>query len=182
MEFRYGIAPGVKVTLTVDDSGVRYKQGLKKIAVPWAEVGYFGVRERASDMGMVASELLVTQRSADGKTRVRKFAFDPSAEPCQQALAAIRARCSPEADTTSLPWAEAAARIGVVARPWYEPLLQPKISLGIIVILASLLAMPLAREVMPPANSAEAVGQLIAGLIGVAVGVMLIRRGRRELG
>ena len=120
--FRYKITAFVDGVLTLDARVLRYRQGLRQVQVPYANVRRFGMKVRGKSLGgIVTSELLLLTEPAPGQMKLVKVALDPASPGGKDALAALRERL-PAADTTQLPWEEAAARLGVKPYTWQDGL------------------------------------------------------------
>lgn len=175
--YEFRAAPLVKASYALEGDAIVYRQGVRRIAIPLAQVRGFAIRERPAFMKMPASALTFR---IDGRRKPRSTVFDPSSPACRDFLAALRARL-PAADLTALPWPEAAAKLGVVARPWYEGFLQPRVTLGVLMLGANAAASSMTAKTH---DRAELLGQGIAMLAVTIVAVYLIitgvRRGRRD--
>jgi hypothetical protein len=173
--FRFRAAPLVTATFTLDGDTLTYAQGVRRVTIPLAQVRAFGLRERASFLGLASSQLYFLIDGGDGsKPRRRATLVDP-AQPAYRALIeALRARV-PGADTTALPWADAAARLGAVARPWYEDFLHPRTVIGVVLLGANAVTAGSVHG-----DRSERLGAGIAALTMTVVAVALIVSGVRR--
>jgi hypothetical protein len=176
-EFRYPVAPMVQATLTLAEGRLHFRQGLRTVVLAYADITAFGYRDRGPAVaGISSSELLFAHRKGAAIRRTA-LPFDRDHPACQAALAALR-RAMPQADTTELPWTDAAARLGVPARRWYEPFLHPRAALGVVLIGAA--AATSAVLGTQAASSSERLGQGIAVLACWLAGITLIVQGVRR--
>lgn len=180
-QFRYPVAPLVKAKLTIGADGIEFRRGARHASVAAAEVRRFGVRDRGNPgFGMTTSQLLLLVER-DQKLMLVKVAFTPRHDACQRALAALRERF-PGADTTAMPWEQAAAALGVEPSGFGERLMNAKSFLGMIIIGASALTDGALNATSPSPSRGELMGRGIALLIAFVVGVTLIVRGWRASG
>ncbi len=179
-EFRYKITSFVDGVLTLDERVLRYKQGLRQVQVPYANIRRFGLKVRGKSLGgVVTSELLLRTEPAPGKSKLVSVALDPGHRAGQAALAALRARL-PEADTTLLPWDEAAARLGVKANTWQDGLVTRWGMIGTTLVAAAA-GMTIVESWMTPATDSSTLrARGIVRLLAVVLGVMLLVIGFRQ--
>ncbi len=162
--FEFKVAAIVPASYTLTDDQLIYKQGVATRRVALADIRAFAVRELPpAPMGKPLGEFLIQLT-----TGRKKFAIIPSEPACQAMLAALRARL-PQADLTSLPWAEAAARLGVsAAAPWF---VDWRIIGGVVLVGASAIAMALPTR---PKGGSELAGYMFGGGLVSLIGVGLI--------
>jgi hypothetical protein len=121
-EFRYKISFAAEAVIQVDERLFRFKQGLRVVQVPLANVRAFGVRRRPVGMfNAPTSELiLLTEPAPGGELKPVKMTFDPESAGGQAATAALAAALPAGADVRALPWREQAGKLRVPVRPWHE--------------------------------------------------------------
>jgi hypothetical protein len=175
-EFRFSVAPLVSATYAIEGETLVFKQGVRRTAIPLAQIRAFAVREFPPFLGMSASQLLIRVATERGE-KTRKMSFDPRAARCQDLLAALRVSI-PAADATGLVWDAAAARVGVTARPWYRVFLEPRTSIGIVLLGAAAFANT--SMMSASASREERLGQGIVGVGASAVAIWLIVSGIRR--
>jgi hypothetical protein len=176
--FRFKAAPLVPASFTLDGDTLVYQQGLRRTPIALAKVRTFAIRERPAFLGFTATQLLFELDTGDPRkpTRMQRTMFDPKSPECRALVEALHARF-PAADATKLPWAEAAGRLGVVARPWYEGFTHPRSMIGMILLGANGFAvgtMPATRD------SAERFGQGIVTLTISVLAILLLVSGFRR--
>jgi hypothetical protein len=174
--FRYKITAFVDGVMSFDERVLRYQQGPRKLQVPYANVRRFGVRARPKTlMGVVTGELLLLTEPSAGRMQLVRVAFDPTNPIAQDALAALRAVIKrADADTTSLPWAEAAARLGVKAHGWRDALLSRWGVIGISLVAGA--AGVAAMQALTGGHEAAEVrlGRGIVQLAAIVIGLALL--------
>jgi hypothetical protein len=105
--------------LTLGPDRLRYVHGLRPLVLTYDDIVAYGLRDRSSVFALMsAPELLIAYREG-AAFRCTAIPFDLKLPACQAALAALR-RALPHADTSALPWPDAAARLGVPVCRWYE--------------------------------------------------------------
>ena len=176
--FTFRVALLVSGTYTFEGADLIFRQGVRRIAIPLAGIRAFAVRERPAFFGMSNSQLICRVETADG-VKIRRTTIDPRAPACAALLAALRARV-PAADCTALAWPDAAARLGIKARPWYEGFFQPRVTIGVILLGANAAA---SSTMVDTHDRAERLGQGIAmgavSLVAIFLIVTGLRRARR---
>jgi hypothetical protein len=185
-EFRYKITAFVDGVLTLDVRVLRYRQGLRRVQVPYANIRGFGLKRRGKSLGgVVTSELLLRTEPAPGQVRLVNLALDPDSPGGKDALAALH-ELLPDADTTKLPWEEAAARLGVKPYTWRDGVVSRwgMIGTALVAAVAGVSIMQtLTQPTTDPATlRVRAIVRLVAVVVGVAllaVGMYQARRPRR---
>lgn len=162
--FEFKVAAIVPASYTLTAEQLIYKQGVATRRVALADIRGFAVRELPpAPMGKPLGELLL-QLTAGRK----KFAIVPSEPACQAMLAALRARL-PHADLTQLPWAEAAARLGVSAQaPWFADW---RVVGGVVLMAASAIALALPTR---PRGGSELAGYAFGAALVSVLGLVLV--------
>jgi len=176
--FRFKAAPLVPASFTLDGDLLVYQQGLRRTPIPLAKVRTFAVRERPAFLGFTSTQLLFGLDTGDARrpTRLQRTMFDPKAPDCRALLDVLHARL-PAADATKLPWVEAAGRLGVVARPWYEGFTHPRSIIAMVLLGAN----GFAAGTMPATgDSAERFGQGIVTLTVFSIAILLLVSGFRR--
>lgn len=84
----------------------------------------------------------------------------------------------PKADTSALPWRDAAARLEIPANPWYEPLFQPRVVLGFVALGAGSISSTILGNTH--ASRGEQLGQGVAMALTTAIALYLIITGIRR--
>jgi len=173
-EFRYKITSFVDGVLTLDARVLRYKQGLRHVQVPYANIRRFGLKVRGKSLGgVVTSELLLRTEPQPGQSRLVRVALDPDSEGGKAGLAALRAQL-PDADTTQLPWEEAASRLGVKPYTWQDGMMSRWGMIGT-ALLAGVAGVTLMQAVTGPPVSADVrLGRGIVALVAMAAGVTCV--------
>ena len=174
-EYRFAVAPMVSATYTIAGGELVFKQGLRRTAIPLAQIRTFAVRENPGFLGFTGSQLLVKVAVGDGE-KTRALTFDPAAQACQELLAALRLQL-PAADATTIAWDAAAARLGVPVRPWYRALLEPRVTMGIILLGAGAFASTTATRTR---DRSELLGRGLVSVTVTAVAIWLIVTGIRR--
>lgn len=175
-EFRYKITSFVDGVMAFDERVLRYHQGLRKVQVPYANIRRFGVRPRPKTlMGVVTSELLLLTEPTPGKMQLVRVAFDPTSPVASDVLAALRGVVKrADADTTQLPWAEAAPRLGVKAHGWQDALLSRWGVIGISLV-AGAAGVAAMQALTGGHDSAEVrLGRGIVQLAAIVIGLALV--------
>jgi len=178
-EFRYKITSFVDGVMAFDERVLRYQQGLRKVQVPYANIRRFGVRVRPKTlMGVVTSELLLLTEPSAGRMQLVRVAFDPTHPVATEALAALRGAVKrADADTTSLPWADAAPRLGVKAHDWRDAVLSRWGVIGISLV-AGAAGVAAMQALTGGQETAEMrLGRGIVELAAMVVGVALVAIG-----
>ncbi len=171
-EFRVSLMVTASFQLAPD--AVLYQQGLRQIAIPLARVTCFAVKERRPFLGATSSLLLF--RLGSGK--LQRTLFDPASPACRAFLDALRARL-PVADATQLAWPDAAARLGVTARPWYEGLLHPRAVFGIVMLGANAATAGIVAHGDRAERMGAGIGARAITLVAIYLIVTGVRRSRR---
>ncbi len=178
LSFRFRIAPLVAGTYALDGDALVYRQGVRSVTIALAQVRAFAVRQRPAFLGLASSQLVFQLETGDPRkpTRLRKTLFDPATPDGRALLDALRARL-PAADATGARWPAAAARLGVVARPWYEGFLQPRTTIGIVLLGATAAAN---ADLAETRDRYELLGRGLVGVTVTIVAVVLIVSGVRR--
>jgi hypothetical protein len=177
----YPVIPGVRAEVTITAEHLVHVQGLRRREIPLAALTAFGYRDRGRALlGMSSNELLL-RREAGGSVRVEAVSFDLRHPECHQVLEALR-RVKPAADTTGLPWPEAAARLGVPVRAWYDALLNPRATLGIVICAAGAFAGATmsGMEASAPERLGHGIAVLACWALGITLVVLGVRAARRR--
>ena len=179
-EFRYKISAFVDGVLTLDTRVLRYRQGVRKVQVPYANIRRFGLKLRGKTLGgVVTSELLLRTEPAPGQVRLVHIALDPDSAGGKDALAALR-QLLPDADTTQLPWEDAASRLGVVPYSWQDGLVSRWGIIGT-ALVAGVAGVSIMRALTGPiADPATRRMHAIVGLVALVIGVGLVVLGMRQ--
>jgi hypothetical protein len=182
--FRYKITSFVDGVMTFDERVLRFSQGPRKLQVPYANIVRFGVRARPKTlMGVVTSELLLLTEPGPGRMQLMRVPFDPTNPIASEVLAALRGEVRrPNADTTSLPWPDAAPKLGVKAHDWRDAILSRWGVLGTSLIagaagvaaMQALTGGPEAREVRLGRGIVQ-VAAVLVGLVLLGVGYLRTR-------
>jgi hypothetical protein len=184
--YRFRVNPFMHVTYTIEGDALVFRGGARLIHMPLSRVQAFGVRERPAFYGMPASQLIVrlSPDAAGRSDRSRAIIFDPTTDAGRELLGALRARL-PAADTTGLPWLDAAARLAVPAHPWYEGFLHPRSFLGTFLLGAVLTAA--VQEISKPDRSpyvhepmSQRVGFWSPFVVVAVIGLALVLSGFRR--
>jgi hypothetical protein len=185
-EFRYKITSFVEGVLTLDARVLRYRQSARKVQVPYANIRRFGLKRRPRTLlGVVTSELVLRTEPAPGQVKLVQVAFDPDAAAGKEALVALRALV-PGADTSTLPWPEAAAQLGVPVHSWRDTVVSRwgVIGTALVVGTAGVAAMQALTggAVDPATRRLRAIVQLAAMVTGLLLlGIGHVRsRGKRD--
>jgi hypothetical protein len=179
-EFRYKVTAFVDGVLTLDERVLRFKQGVRAVQVPLANIRRFGMKVRGKSLGgIVTSELVLLTEPSPGQSKIVRVALDPAAENGKAALAAL-GELLPAADTTKLPWDEAAKHLGVPAHSWQDGMMSRWGMIGL-AILAGLAGVSIMHALAPGEVSASTrLGRGIAVLVGLVVAVVCLAVGVRS--
>jgi hypothetical protein len=175
-EFRYKITSFVDGVMAFDERVLRYQQGLRKVQVPYANIRRFGVRTRPKTlMGVVTSELLLLTEPSAGRMQLVRVAFDPTNPTAQEALAALRGLVKgADADTTKLPWVDAAPRLGVKVHGWTDAVLSRWGVIGISLVAGAAGVAAMQALTGGPEPAEVRLGRGIVELVAMVVGVGLL--------
>ncbi|HTJ43512.1 MAG TPA: hypothetical protein VL463_15515 [Kofleriaceae bacterium] len=172
MEHRVRVAPLITATYTFAGDTLAYKQGVRRILIPLAQVRAFAIRARPATFGLPNSQLVFRLETG----ALRRTVIDPETPDARALIEALRARL-PAADATELAWPDAAAKLGVDAHPWYEALFHPRTMIGITLLAANSVA---ASGMEVPRDRDERLGQGIGLLVVSIVAIWLIVSGVRR--
>ena len=179
-EFRYKVTAFVDGVLTLDERVLRFKQGVRTVQVPFANIRRYGLKVRGKSLGgIVTSELLLVTEPSPGQAKLVRVALDPAAEGGKAALAALAERL-PAADTTKLPWEEAAKHLGVPAYSWQDGMMSRWGMTGL-AILAGLAGVSIMHALTPGEVSASTrMGRGIVVLVGLVIAAVCVAVGLRS--
>jgi hypothetical protein len=173
-EFRYKVTAFVDGVLSFDERVLRYRQGMRRVQVPYANIRRFGAKLRGKTLGgVLTSELLLRTEPAPGQVKLVRVPLDATSEPGKAVLEELRRRL-PDADTTRLPWEEAASRLGVKPHSWQDALVSRwgMIGLALVAGAAGVAAMQALAGPVVDAETRRTRG--IVQLVAIGMGVVLL--------
>jgi hypothetical protein len=179
--FRYKVTALVDGVITLDDHVFRFKQGLRDVQVPLVKIRRYGVQVREPGiLGLTASELILRTEPSQGRVKIVRMPFDPRSDGGRAALLAMK-QVLAAADTTELPWPEAASRLGVPVRAWHEFVMTRWGMMGVLTIAATAGAQSVMNTWSPAKTREEHLARGIVGVVGLIAGItMIIVGGRRS--
>jgi hypothetical protein len=178
--FEFPVSIGVKVTATFTDESLVWKQGVRTFTIPWNSVEAFGVQAGPKMMGINASMLLVKCSPCDGVKPKYSLSFAPGEDQAKALLEAMKVRLPASADTTQLPWEEAAPRLGTkVKNPW-QNIPNGRVLLGTLMFFVNIFQITLNRPDPEIQNQDYITGFYAAHVLIYFIAFWLIWSGKKK--